>query len=83
MAVINVTEKEDFIRVIREDIPPKAYKAVTDELTYVWLVPKVTSRHRHYYRLDLKDEGEWEEIKKELIKAGIGIIRGHVSFPPT
>jgi len=82
MAVINIHYKDDFLKIIR-DVPPKAYRAVTDEMSYVWLTPKVTSRHRHYYKLDLEDPNEWEEIKKVLSEVGIEIIRGHVSFPPS
>ena len=80
MAVISVFSKEDFLKFV-ERLPPRAYTAVTDEMTYVWLVPVVTSNHRHYIRLDLKEDGTWKEIRIALEDKGIPIIKGHVSFP--
>ena len=82
VAVINVHDRDDFINKVIKSLPPKAYMAVTDEATYVWLAPKVTSRHRHYYKLDLVDEEDWKEVRKALVDAGIEIVRGHLSFPP-
>ena len=80
MAVINVIDKEDLLKIIKR-LPGKAYMAVTDELTSVWLAPMVTSTHRHYFKYDLSSEEEWREIRKELEKAGITIIVGNLSFP--
>ena len=80
MAVINVMSKRDLLSIINM-IPGKAYAAVTDELTYVWLTPLVTSNHRHYFRYDIRDESEWKEISKALEDAGIMIVRGSLSFP--
>lgn len=80
MAVINVFSKDDFIK-FTDILPPKAYVAVTDEATYVWLVPIVTSNHRHYVRLDIRDESTWREIKARLESKGFRIVHGHISFP--
>jgi len=80
MAVINVFSKDDFERLLKL-LPARAYVAVTDEVSYVWLVPTVTSAHRHYVRLDIRDEETWKEIKAKLEAHGFKIIRGHVSFP--
>ena len=80
MAVINVLSKEDLFKILKR-LPGKAYMAVTDELTSVWLAPIVTSTHRHYFQLTFKDEEEWKEIRKELEKAGIMIVTGNLSFP--
>jgi len=80
MAVINVFSKGDFLKIL-EKIPPKAYIVVTDTETYVWLVPTVTSHHRHYVRLDIKGNEEWKEIQKRVEERDILIIKGHVHFP--
>jgi len=80
MAVINVFSKDDFLR-FADVLPARAYTVVTDEATYVWLVPVVTSNHRHYVRLDIEDEAVWDEVKRKLRERGFTIIRGHVSFP--
>ncbi len=80
MAVINVFSKEDFLE-FAGILPPKAYVVVTDEVSYVWLVPVVTSNHRHYVRLELKDDTTWREVKAKLESRGFKILHGHVSFP--
>jgi len=79
MAVINVISRRDLLSIIQR-IPGKAYTAVTDELTYVWLAPLVTSNHRHYFKYDMKD-GDWEVISKALQEAGVMIVHGNLSFP--
>ena len=80
MAVINVFSKEDFLEFVNA-LPPKAYVAVTDEVSYVWLVPIVTSNHRHYVRPEIKDESSWKEIRAKLESKGFRIVHSHVSFP--
>ena len=55
----------------------RAYICVTDEVAQVWLVPKVTSRHRHYYYLETTEK-EVKEALKEISKYDIPVIRGSV-----
>ena len=55
----------------------RAYICVTDNVAQLWLVPKVTSRHRHYYYLEATEK-EIEKALNEVKKYNIPIINGSV-----
>jgi len=79
MAVIRVNSIEDLKKVLVDVIYGirRAYICVTDEVAQLWLVPKVTSRHRHYYYLESTEEDIKNAIR-EVEKYSIPIIRGTV-----
>jgi len=79
MAIITIAVKEDFEKIVKS-IPRHAYMAVTDKATYIWLVPKVTSRHRHYYVYSTRIEKEIDELLTMIKTLGITIIEGSVTF---
>jgi len=79
VAVIRLNSLEDLKKILQVVIygSRRAYICVTDEVAQVWLVPKVTSRHRHYYYLETTEK-EVKEALKEIAKYDIPIIHGSV-----
>jgi len=84
MAIIRVNSIEDLKKVLTEVIygSRRAYICVTDEVAQLWLVPKVTSRHRHYYYLESTEE-DVKKAVEEVKKYNIPIIHGTVGIKET
>jgi len=78
MCIITPFSINDFLELV-ERLPSKAYIVVTDEMSYVWLVPTVTTRHRHYVKLEIRED-DWKKLKPILESKGFKIVRGNVSL---
>jgi hypothetical protein len=79
MALIRVTAIEDFVRAADANATPTSHIVITDGITYVWLVPAVTSQHRHY----IYYEGGEDEVKKLLSilsSKGFKVVHGTVEL---
>lgn len=79
MAKVVLYNEEAFITVMEKHAQPTTHFVVTDESSVITLVPRVTSKHRHYYQyMELKDPrviGILIEKAKEL---GYDVLPGHV-----
>ena len=81
MAIIKVQELSDFENIINLIVQSRTkYLAVTDECSYLVLVPVVTSRHRHVYIF----EGIEDQVSKLLSKVktyqNFTVVKGQVCF---
>ncbi len=77
MARIVVLRKEDVRKALASLARPQTHIVVTDEASQVMLVPKVTSRHRHYYQYSGPKE-EVAELVEAARKEGYEVIVGFV-----
>ena len=79
MAILYPSEPDDFKTMVQANCTPESHMAVTDEATYVVMVPIVTSQHRHY----IVYEGIEDEVKPLvawLRERGYKIARGRVEL---
>ena len=51
---------------------------MTDELSSIVLVPRVTSRHRHYLQFTPLSEEEVRKAIEHVKREGFEVIQGHV-----
>ena len=79
MAVIKTSSKNDFIVAAQYNTNPGTHIMVTDEATFAWLVPIVTSQHRHYIYF----EGNEEDVQALVAWARENkykVVRGKVEL---
>ena len=82
MARIYPQTIDDFKEAVIANCNPATHMAVTDNATYVYLVPIVTSQHRHYIILLDVDEETVQKALEWLRRQGFKIIRGRVELQP-
>ena len=82
MAILRARSGEDFKQMVRANCKPKTHMAVTDNATYIVMVPVVTSQHRHYIILE-SVETEVKPIVDWLRKSGYTVVEGEVEFKTT
>lgn len=82
MARIYPQSLEDFREAVVANCNPQTHMAITDLATYVYVVPIVTSQHRHYIILQDVDEETIVKALEWLRKQGFRIIRGRVELQP-
>jgi len=78
MARIVVTSLEEFLKAMRALANPRTHVLVTDGYATVELVPRTTSRHRHYIKFLVDEEEEISKILVEAEKQHYTIIKGSV-----
>lgn len=80
MALIRVEKFEDFAKLAEQNATASTHVLVTDGASYAWLVPIVTSQHRHYILLEAVSE---EDVKRAIEWArgkNIKIVHGSVEL---
>ena len=82
MARIYPSSFEDFREAVVANCNPTTHMIVTDNATYIYVVPIVTSQHRHYIILQDVDEETIQKALEWLRKQGFRIIRGRVELQP-
>ena len=65
--------------MVESNCKPDTHMAVTDNATYIVMVPIVTSQHRHYIILEAEEE-TIQNLLSWLKKQGYKIARGRVEF---
>ncbi len=78
MARIVVTSLEAFMRAMHALDNPRTHVLVTDGFAPVELVPRTTSRHRHYIKFLVNEEQEIARILAEAEKQRYTVIHGSV-----
>jgi len=82
MARIYPYSLDDFRDAVLANCNPSTHMVVTDGATYVYVVPIVTSQHRHYIILQDVDEETVQKALEWLRRQGFKIIRGRVELQP-
>ena len=78
MAIITLMTLEDFKKILRY-VSPDSHLAVSDGVSYIWLVPMKSSKHRHYYFFKSPSANQVEEALKLLRNIGLEQIQGEVT----
>lgn len=78
MARIIVYSVEDFKKAVERFTWIKTHEVVTDGISTITMVPKTTSRHRHYIQYTANDEQEIHQLLAWLEQRGYTIIHGYV-----
>ena len=73
---------EDFKKTVLKNCNPATHMVYTDEATYIYVIPVVTSQHRHYIVLVDVDEVTIQKAIEWLRKQGFEVARGRVELQP-
>ena len=80
MARVILFSVASFKKALRRMAKPQTHEVVTDYATTITLVPKTTSRHRHYITYSSNNEEEIKELAKEAEKLGYEVLEGYVQI---
>ena len=78
MARIIVYSVDSFKLAVQRLANPRTHEVVTDRMTSITLVPRTTSRHRHYIQYSTRNEQEIATLLSWLTEQGYHIIEGFV-----
>ena len=70
---------EDLKHMVEANCSPSTHIVVTDNATEVWVVPVVTSHHRHYIHF-VGDEDSVKKAIEWLKSKSFRIVRGRVEL---